>query len=41
LRDNVQAVQINALLENEPVKNNNTPLRSQEEIYELLNARNR
>lgn len=41
LRDNVQAVQINALLENEPVTNDNEPVRSQEEIYQLLNAGNR
>ncbi len=36
LADNVQAVSINALLENVPVKNELEPVRSQEKIYRML-----
>lgn len=36
LADNVQAVSINALLENVPVKNELEPIRSQEKIYRML-----
>ena len=38
LADNVQAVRINELLENVPVKNELEPIRSQEKIYRLLRA---
>ncbi|MEO5684627.1 MAG: polyphosphate kinase 1 [Chitinophagaceae bacterium] len=37
LKDNTQAVKINAALNNEPVHNNNVPLQSQLAIYALLN----
>ncbi|MEP7144005.1 MAG: polyphosphate kinase 1 [Ferruginibacter sp.] len=37
LADNTQAVQINGLLENIPVKNELGPIRSQEKIYEMMN----
>jgi len=40
LQDNVQAVQINAALNNQPVQNNNIPVQSQSAIYTLLNKKN-
>ena len=36
LHDNVQAVEINPLLDNRPVQNNETPIQSQPAIYNLL-----
>ena len=38
LSDNTQAVAINELLQNIPVKNDQQPVRSQEEIYHLLSS---